>query len=52
MVEIPNEQNIKATYMISEMKNAPRAQAAKDSVDFMKSDEAKAFYKKYGFETP
>lgn len=52
MVEIPNNENIKATYMIAEMKNAPRAQAAKDFVDFMKSAEAKAIYKKYGFETP
>ena len=52
MVEIPNNENIKATYMIAEMKDAPRAQAAKDFVDFMKSAEAKAIYKKYGFETP
>lgn len=52
MIEIPNNENIKATYMIAEMKNAPRAQAAKDFVDFMKSAEAKAIYKKYGFETP
>lgn len=52
MVEIPNIENIKATYMIAEMKDAPRAQAAKDFVEFMKSAEAKAIYKKYGFETP
>lgn len=52
MVEIPDNENIKATYMIAEMKDAPRAQAAKDFVDFMKSAEAKAIYKKYGFETP
>ncbi|MGV6946846.1 molybdate ABC transporter substrate-binding protein [Sphingobacterium kyonggiense] len=51
-VVIPAETNIKATYIIGEMKNAPRAQAAKDFVDFMKSDEAKAVYHKYGFETP
>lgn len=52
MIEIPEEENIRATYIIAEMKEAPRAQAAKDFVDFMKTDEAKAIYKKYGFETP
>lgn len=49
-VTIPEADNIRATYMIGEMKNAPRAQAAKDFVDFMKSDAASAIYTKYGFE--
>jgi len=49
-VDIPERDNIRATYVIGEMKDAPRPQAAKDFVDFMTSEAAKAVYQKYGFE--
>lgn len=50
-VEIPAEQNIRATYVAGQLKNAPHAEAAALFMDYLVSDEAKAIYKKYGFET-
>jgi len=49
LVEIPEADNIRATYVIGEMKNAPRPRAARDFVDFMTTETAKAIYRKYGF---
>ncbi|QTE36349.1 substrate-binding domain-containing protein [Mucilaginibacter gossypii] len=51
MVEIPSDQNINATYVAGQLKNAPHAQAAKDFMDFLVSPTAKAIYRKYGFTT-
>ena len=51
-VPIPDQDNVKAHYQIASLKNAPRPQAAADFLAFMQSKEAKAIYKKYGFDTP
>ena len=51
MVEIPSDQNINATYVAGQLKNAPHAQAARDFMDFLVSPTAKAIYRKYGFTT-
>ncbi|MDB5000574.1 MAG: sulfate-binding protein [Mucilaginibacter sp.] len=51
MVEIPAGENINATYVAGQMKNAPHAPAAKDFMDFLISPTAKAIYRKYGFTT-
>jgi molybdate transport system substrate-binding protein len=51
IVEIPANENISATYIAGQMKNAPHAQAAKDFMDFLISPTAKAIYRKYGFIT-
>ncbi|MDB5286051.1 MAG: sulfate-binding protein [Mucilaginibacter sp.] len=51
MVEIPAGENINATYVAGQMKNAPHVQAAKDFMDFLISPTAKAIYRKYGFTT-
>lgn len=51
MVEIPSDQNINATYVAGQLKNAPHAQAARDFMDFLISPTAKAIYRKYGFTT-
>ena len=51
MVEIPSDQNINATYVAGQLKNAPHAQAARDFMDFLVSPAAKAIYRKYGFTT-
>ncbi|MBD1386716.1 substrate-binding domain-containing protein [Mucilaginibacter rigui] len=51
LVEIPAKENITATYVAGQMKNAPHAQAAKDFMDFLISPTAKAIYRKYGFKT-
>nr|WP_184550135.1 substrate-binding domain-containing protein [Mucilaginibacter sp. FT3.2] len=51
MVEIPAGENIEATYVAGQLKNAPHAQAAKDFMDFLISPTAKAIYRKYGFTT-
>ncbi len=51
MITIPDNENIKATYMAGLMKNAPHQQAAKDFMAFLTSSTAKAIYRKYGFTT-
>ncbi|MDB4925362.1 substrate-binding domain-containing protein, partial [Mucilaginibacter sp.] len=51
MVEIPAGENITATYVAGQMKNAPHVQGAKDFMDFLISPAAKAIYRKYGFTT-
>jgi len=49
LVEIPANENIIATYVAGQMKNAPHLQAAKDFMNFLVSPAAKAIYSKYGF---
>lgn len=51
MVEIPASENINATYVAGQLKDAPHAQAARDFMDFLVSPAAKAIYRKYGFTT-
>ncbi|WP_345954619.1 substrate-binding domain-containing protein [Mucilaginibacter sp. PAMB04168] len=51
MVEIPEGENISATYVAGQLKTAPHARAAQDFMDFLISPTAKAIYKKYGFIT-
>jgi ABC-type molybdate transport system substrate-binding protein len=52
MIEIPVAENIGATYIAGQLKNAPHQQAARDFMDFLVSPAATAIYKKYGFTTP
>lgn len=49
-VEIRKEENIRASYLAGRLKNAPRPEAADLFMAYLVSDEAKAVYKKYGFE--
>ena len=51
LVAIPAKENINATYVAGQMKNAPHTKAAKDFMDFLISPTAKAVYRKYGFTT-
>lgn len=51
LVSIPQEQNIRATYVAGKLKQAPHPKAAADFLDYLSSDEAKSIYRKYGFET-
>ncbi len=51
MVTIPDNENVMATYMAGQLKNAPHPQAAKDFMNFLTSATAKEVYKKYGFIT-
>ena len=51
MVPIPDKENIRATYMAGQLKNAPHKKAAKDFMNFLTSETAKNIYKKYGFTT-
>ena len=51
MIEIPKEQNIRATYMAGKLKQAPHPEAATDFMNYLSSQEAKLIYRKYGFET-
>ena len=51
MVTIPESENIKATYVAGQMKDAPHKQAAIDFMNFLVSPVAKEVYRKYGFTT-
>lgn len=51
MVKITDNENIKATYMAGQLKDAPHKKAAKDFMNFLTSETAKNIYKKYGFTT-
>ncbi|MFS8082212.1 MAG: molybdate ABC transporter substrate-binding protein, partial [Ginsengibacter sp.] len=51
-VNIPDNENIKATYMAGLLKDAPHSQAAKDFMAFLITPKAKEIYRKYGFTSP
>ena len=50
-IAIKPEHNIRAGYMAGRLKDAPRAAVADLFMDYMVSEQAKAIYRKYGFET-
>jgi len=52
LIEVPENENIKAQYFAGQLKRAPHPEAAKDFMDFLISIEAKEIYSKYGFELP
>jgi len=52
LVKIPNDQNVYVTYTAASMKKAPHPQAAKDFLNFLKSNEGQKIYHKYGFLSP
>ncbi len=49
-IEIPENENVQATYVAGLLKNAPHKKAAKDFMDFLISGIAKNIYKKFGFK--
>lgn len=49
VIEIPDSENIHATYVAGQLKDAPHQKAAKDFMNFLVSPVAKAIYKRYGF---
>jgi ABC-type molybdate transport system substrate-binding protein len=52
LIQIPTEQNVYVTYTAASMKHAPHPQAAKDFLNFLKSNEGQKIYRKYGFLSP
>jgi len=51
-VEVPEAENVVATYVAARLKDAPHAAAADAFMDFLASDAARAVYRKYGFLPP
>lgn len=51
-IAIPKAQNSTATYTAARMKHAPHPEAARAFIAFMTSPQARAVYKKYGFQPP
>lgn len=52
LVRIPDDQNTVATYVAAQVKGAPHPENAKRWLDFLKTPEAHAIYKRYGFQAP
>jgi molybdate transport system substrate-binding protein len=51
-VQIPQKQNVYVTYTAASMNHAPHPKAAKDFLNFLKSNEGQKIYRKYGFLSP
>jgi molybdate transport system substrate-binding protein len=49
-VEIPAKQNTSGVYAGALVRNAPHAQAARDWLEFLRSPQSLAIFKRYGFE--
>lgn len=52
MVNIPEKENIKASYWAGILKSAPHPQAAKDFMDYLMSPAGQGIYKHFGFTPP
>ncbi len=52
MIEIPESENIRATYMAGILKNASHPQAAKDFLAFLTGPRGQAIYRHFGFTAP
>ena len=50
-IKIPESENIRSTYVAGQLKNAPHSENATLFMNYLVSNDAKAIYKKYGFET-
>ena len=51
-VEIPVEQNIRATYTAASLQDASHPQAAQDFLDFLESNQTRTIYQDFGFLPP
>lgn len=52
MVELPEAENVEATYSAARLRDAPHREAATAFVAFLAGDEAQALYRRYGFLPP
>lgn len=52
MVRIPRSQNVMADYQAAAMRSAPHARAAQEFLDFLRTPQARAIYRAYGFGSP
>lgn len=51
-VEVPEKENIRATYMAGVLKNAPHPEAAKAFMEFLTGPQGQAIYQHFGFTAP
>jgi molybdate transport system substrate-binding protein len=49
MIEIPEDHNVTGEYWAGSFKDAPHAEAAREFVNFLVSDQGQAIFNKYGF---
>jgi ABC-type molybdate transport system substrate-binding protein len=52
LVAIPRSQNETAAYEAAIARDAPHLRAARAFIDFLKSPQARAIYRSYGFGSP